>query len=302
MSAPLLQVRLQASYARKPALHDIQFNLQAGEALGFIGSSGAGKSTLVMALLGLLPWRGGAATGEVLLDGQNLLAMPERELRRLRGKKLALVPQSPMSALNGAISLRRHFDEAWSAHERGGRKQLEQRLGNLLTEVQLPSTQEFLSRRPGQISVGQAQRVMIALALLHRPALLIADEPTSALDPVTQAEIIRLLRQLNRSTGTALLYISHDLISVLQLCHRVAVLDQGSIAECLPVIGIEKAQHPATIALLQALPVPAHLLRPAHDQPPSSGLNPDRWRPRLVESTAKKPTPPHSAVGSWWTP
>jgi ABC-type dipeptide/oligopeptide/nickel transport system ATPase component len=130
----------------------------------------------------------------------------------------------------------------------------------VLAEVQLPSSAEFLARRPGQISVGQAQRVLIALALLHRPAILIADEPTSALDPVTQAEIVRLLRRVNRETGTALIYISHDLISVLQLCDRVAVLHQGTIAECLPVGEIERAEHPCTLALLRSLPVPASML------------------------------------------
>jgi ABC-type dipeptide/oligopeptide/nickel transport system ATPase component len=128
-------------------------------------------------------------------------------------------------------------------------------------EVQLPSSDDgFLRRKPGQISVGQAQRVLIALALLHRPSILIADEPTSALDPVTQAEIISLLRQLNRRHGTALLYISHDLVSVLQLCDRLAVLHSGAIAECVPVAQIDQARHPATLALLRALPVPVRVL------------------------------------------
>ena len=260
MSTPLLRVRLSASYGRQPILHDICFDLQAGEALGFVGTSGAGKSTLALSLLGLLPWRGGRVTGEVLLDGHNMLSMREREMRQLRGKRVALVPQSPMTALNAVVSLRAHFEEAWRAHERGGRRELQPRLQAILAEVQLPSDNEFLLRRPGQISVGQAQRVMIALALLHRPAILIADEPTSALDPVTRAEIVRLLRRLNRSTGTALLYISHDLISVLQLCGRIAVLDAGTVAECLPVEELERAQHPSTLALMQSLPVPPHIL------------------------------------------
>jgi ABC-type glutathione transport system ATPase component len=260
MSLSLLRVNIQASYGAREVLHDIRFDLYAGEALGFVGTSGAGKSTLVMALLGLLPWRGGKVAGEVLLEGCNLLGLPEREMRRLRGTKLALVPQSPMTALNAAVSLRAHFEEAWSAHEQTGRKGLQARLEQLLPEVQLPVDGDFLNRRPGEISVGQAQRVMIALALLHRPAILIADEPTSALDPVTQAEILGLLRRLNRSMETTLLYISHDLISVLQLCDRMAVLDAGTVAECLPVAEIERAVHPSTLALLRALPVPAGTL------------------------------------------
>ena len=130
-----------------------------------------------------------------------------------------------------------------------------------MDEVQLPDgDDDFLRRKPGQISVGQAQRVLIALALLHRPSILIADEPTSALDPVTQAEILRLLRLLNRRNGTALLYISHDLMSVLLLCERLVVLYSGAIAECVQIAQIEQAQHPATLSLLRALPVPVGVL------------------------------------------
>ncbi len=263
MSAPsLLRVRLQAGYGQIRVLEEIVFDLKPGEALGLIGTSGAGKSTLVMALLGLLRWRGGHATGEVLFEGSNLLAMSEREARRLRGKRFALVPQSPLSALNSVLSLRAHFEQAWRAHAQSDRKLFEARVQELFAQMHLPSDAQFFGRRAEEISVGQAQRVLIALALLHRPSLLIADEPTSALDPVTQAEVVRLLRCRNRENGTALLYISHDLASVLQLCDRVAVLDRGRIAECLHVEGIdEAARHEATLALLHALPVPAKVLR-----------------------------------------
>jgi peptide/nickel transport system ATP-binding protein len=260
VSFPLLRVNLSASYAGHQILSRICFDLQAGEALGFVGTSGAGKSTLVMALLGLLPWRGGKVQGEVLLNGRNLLTLREREMRELRGRRIALVPQSPMTALNPAIRLRTHFEEAWSAHERRGGSPLQSRLEEILAQVQLPSSRDFLARYPSEISVGQAQRVMIAMALLHRPEILIADEPTSALDPVTQAEIVSLLRRLNQSTGTALLYVSHDLTSVLQLCSRIAVLDHGTLVECLPVEEIQGARHPSTMALLGSLPVPAHIL------------------------------------------
>ena len=261
MNPPVMRVRLRAEYGKQCVLKDVAFDLCAGETLGMIGTSGAGKTTLAMALLGLLPWRGGKASGEVLIDGSNLLNLPPHEARRIRGKRIALIPQSPMSALNPAVSLRSHFDEAWRAHESTGRNALDLRLRQLMEEVQLPvSDASFLRRKPGEISVGQAQRVLLALALLHRPSILIADEPTSALDPVTQAEIIMLLRRLNRRNGTALLYISHDLVSVLQLCGRIAVLHDGTIAECIPVERIEKAQHPATLSLLNALPIPVHVL------------------------------------------
>ncbi len=258
--APLLRVNLKAGYSGRLVLRDIHFELEHGEVLGLVGGSGAGKSTLVLSLLGLLPWRGGRVTGEVLLEGDNLLAHSERKLRTVRGRRIALIPQSPMSALNPAISLQSHFNEAWRAHERHAGSALASRVHELLAEVQLPSDAEFLRRRPGQISVGQAQRVLIALALLHRPALIIADEPTSALDPVTQSQIIGLLRQLNRIHRTALFYVSHDLISVLQISDRIAVLDDGTIVENLPVSRIGEARHEATLSLLSTLPVPPDVL------------------------------------------
>lgn len=256
----LLRVRLSAGYSGGPTLSGIHFELQQGEVLGLVGSSGAGKSTLVLSLLGLLPWRGGRVSGEVVLRGQNLLQLSEKQLRALRGREIALIPQSPMTALNASISLRKHFEEAWKAHEKQGRAALEERVRELMGEVHLPADAEFLRRRPREISVGQAQRVLIALALLHRPALIVADEPTSALDPVTQSQIVDLLRSLNRRHGVTLLYISHDLISVIQLCDRVAVLHSGTIVENLPVGQLCEAMHAASLALLRALPVPPETL------------------------------------------
>jgi ABC-type glutathione transport system ATPase component len=263
---PLLRVNLDAGYSGKPVLRDMRFDLESGEVLGLVGTSGAGKSTLVLSLLGLLPWRGGRVTGEVMLEGENLLALSERKLRSLRGRKIALIPQSPMTALNSAISLQSHFNEAWKAHRKNDRAALDTRMRELLAEVQLPCSPEFLRRRPSEISVGQAQRILIALALLHRPALIVADEPTSALDPVTQSQIVNLLRKLNRSHGAALLYISHDLVSVLQLADRIAVLNEGTIVECLPVGELNEARHHATLALLNALPVPPHVLLSFRDR------------------------------------
>jgi ABC-type glutathione transport system ATPase component len=259
-SNALLRVHLDAGYSGKAILRDIRFELQRGEVLGLVGASGAGKSTLVLSLLGLLPWRGGSVTGEVTLEGENLLSLSERKLRMLRGRRIGFIPQSPMTALNGAISLQTHFNEAWKAHSREGRAALESRLRELLTELQLPFDAKFLRRRPAQISVGQAQRVLIALALLHQPALIIADEPTSALDPVTQTQIVALLKRLNRRHGTTLLYISHDLVSVLQLSDRIAVLHAGTIVESLGVSELGQARHEATLALLKALPVPPEVL------------------------------------------
>jgi ABC-type glutathione transport system ATPase component len=264
---------MDAGYSGKPVLRDIRFELERGQVLGLVGTSGAGKSTLVLSLLGLLPWRGGSVSGTVELEGENLLPLSERKLRALRGRRIAFIPQSPMTALNAAISLRSHFREAWKAHSREGQTALDSRMRELLTEVQLPSDDEFLRRRPAQISVGQAQRVLIALALLHRPALIIADEPTSALDPVTQTQIVGLLKRLNRRYGATLLYISHDLVSVLQLSHRIAVLQAGTIVETLNVNQIAAARHPATLALLAALPVPPDVLLRYRDRADNEEYN-----------------------------
>jgi peptide/nickel transport system ATP-binding protein len=258
----VLSIQIKAGYGSQRILEDVQFDLRQGEQLGLVGTSGAGKSTLVLALMGLLPWRRGWVKGEVVLEGRNLMAMKERDLRTIRGKRIALVPQSPSSALNSALSLRAHFEEAWRAHEKGGATTFRLRVKELLQNVHLPTDAKFLERKASEISVGQAQRVALALALLHRPTVLIADEPTSALDPATQVEILELLRQSNREDGTSVLYISHDLLSVLQLCDRLAVLQAGRIAECLPVDRLEElAHHSATLALLDTLPVPPRILR-----------------------------------------
>ena len=260
MSEPLLRIRLSAGYGKTTVLDGVALDLHAGDCLGLAGASGAGKSTLVLSLLGLLPWRCGWVRGEVLLHGRNLLALREREARRVRGKEIALIPQSPLSALNPALSLRTQMKEAWHAHERSSHG-FADRVRALMTQVQLPGEAAFLARKPGEISVGQAQRVVLALALLHRPAVLIADEPTSALDPATQREVLGLLRSIQHNEDTALLYISHDLVSILQLCDRVAVLEAGRIAAVHPVQALDEDSVPSALeSLLHNLPVPIKVM------------------------------------------
>lgn len=260
MTSPVLEVNLSAGYRERTVLNGLQLALHPGERFGLLGTSGAGKSTLLLALLGLLPWRGGWAEGEVRVAGKNLLQLKEREARGLRGKVVALVPQSPASALNSGLSLQTHFQEAWRAHEPARNGRLSLRVEGLLRRVHLPSDPAFLKRRPGEISVGQAQRCALALALLHRPAVLIADEATSALDPATQAEVLRLLREVSEEENTALLFVSHDLLSVLRLCSRFALLHEGQIAETAIVEQADRVQHPVLRRLLRTLPVPASVL------------------------------------------
>jgi ABC-type glutathione transport system ATPase component len=251
---PLLEVDLTASFPDRPRVLDgVRFSVAEGESFGLVGESGAGKSTIALALLGMLGWNGGRAAGAIRWRGENLLEWKERDLRRLRGKEIALVPQSPTAALNPALTLAAHFEEAWRAHGAEPWRTARARVPELLEAVHLPSSGPFLKKRPRELSVGMAQRFVIALALLHRPALLIADEPTSALDPITQSEVLKLFEAIHQR-GAALLYISHDLPSVAKLCGRIAILREGKVVEsgvCSELFS--QPQHPYTRRLTDAI-------------------------------------------------
>jgi ABC-type dipeptide/oligopeptide/nickel transport system ATPase component len=183
------------------------------------------------------------------------LALKEKDWRKLRGKVIAFVPQSPMSSLNPALRLGKQLNEAWKLHGQGERDVMEEAVFRALLDVGLPATEEFLRRYPSEISVGQAQRVLIGMAIMHRPALLIADEPTSALDAVTQSEIVALFGELNRRLGMSMLFISHDLLSAYGLCHRIALIHAGKIVECnTPQAIFFSPQHEFTRKLIAALP------------------------------------------------
>ena len=228
----LLHARISVDYPNKPgALQDVELDIGVGEIVGLVGESGSGKSTIALALLRLLDHKGGTVRGEVRFDGRNLLGLKEREMREVRGRDIALVLQSPLASLNPALRLSTQFAEAWRAHKAGAPKQWKPRTLELFERVSLPAEEEFLDRYPRQLSVGQAQRVLIAMAILHGPRLLIADEATSALDAITQTEILDLFRRLNRELGMAILFISHDLLSVAALCSRIAILQKGRILE-----------------------------------------------------------------------
>ncbi len=220
-----------------------------------MGQSGSGKSTLALAILGLLDKKQIHVEGTVGFDGSDLLRVSEPDMRALRGRKLALVLQSPLSSLNPALKIRTQLKEAWRAHAAGSKAECQAAIRAALESVSLPSSDEFLRKYPSQMSVGQAQRVLIAMAVMHRPSLLIADEATSALDVITQSEILALFRELNRSTGMAILYISHDLASVAGICDRISILHEGQIVESGTTQQVlTNPQHEYTQRLMAAMP------------------------------------------------
>lgn len=259
MSEALLSISLSAEYAKKSVLRKLTFQIERGEILGLVGQSGCGKSTLALAILRLLHLKGGKSFGTIQLNGLDLMSVSERQMRSIRGKEIGLVLQSPLSSLNPVLRIGTQMAEAWQAHRRGGRQECRNALLESLANVSLPPEEEFLRRYPAQLSVGQAQRVLIAMAVLHRPTLLIADEPTSALDVITQAEVLGLFSNLSRQMGVAILYITHDLLSVSTIADRIAVMHQGEIVECREARAIfTDPQHAYTRNLIAALPcVPA---------------------------------------------
>jgi len=244
----ILQARISVDYPNKPGvLHDVHLDIAEGEILGLVGESGSGKSTIALALLRLLEHKGASIAGEIRFAGRDLLRLRASEMRQIRGRDIALVLQSPLAALNPALRIGTQMAEAWRAHHSAGKlwqpaaklwqpeaKLWKKRALELFERVSLPAEESFLDRYPRQLSVGQAQRVLIAMAVLHRPRLLIADEPTSALDAITQSEILDLFRSLNRELNMAMLFVSHDLLAVASLCSRIAILQRGKIVETGP--------------------------------------------------------------------
>src|ERR1700732_4626270 len=260
-SGSLLSAQVTVRYPGKaPVLRGVSLEIARGEVVGLVGQSGSGKSTLAMAILGLLGRQRAIVEGNIFFQGADLLAMRERELRNLRGRSLSLVLQSPLASLNPALQIRTQLREAWRAHSDGDATSgdCDRVIQSALKSVSLPIDAydpDFLRKHASQLSVGQAQRVLIAMAIMHPPALLIADEATSALDVITQSEILELFARLNREIGMSILYISHDLPSVAGICQRIAILHEGQIVECGPTEQIfTSPKHPYTRRLMSALP------------------------------------------------
>jgi peptide/nickel transport system ATP-binding protein len=255
----LLQVEnLNVSFATQTgevaAVRDVSFTIPESGTMGLVGESGSGKSATALAILRLLPPQA-TISGEIDFGGQSLLRLAEEEMRRLRGARISMIFQEPMTALNPVMRVGDQVAEAVLAHHRLAKKEAWHRAVDALREVAIPDPERRSRDYPHQLSGGQRQRVMIAMALVNHPQLLIADEPTTALDVTIQAQILGLLRELREKYKLAVLFISHDLGVVSRVADRVAVMNAGEIVEMGPVDKIfSAAAHPYTRGLVSAIP------------------------------------------------
>jgi peptide/nickel transport system ATP-binding protein len=259
-----LSVALPAGAERAHAVSAVSFDLERGEMLCLVGESGSGKTVIAQSIMGLLPKTLRLAGGRMALEGEPLADASAARLRRLRGARMAMIFQEPMTALNPVMSCGAQLDELLRFHTRLARDERRRRIVALLDEVALPEPSRILDAFPHQLSGGQRQRVMIAMALALEPALLIADEPTTALDVTTQAQILALIAQLQRRHGMAVLFITHDFGVVADIAHRVAVLREGQLVEVgsrQDVLG--RPRHEYTRMLIRSVPGLEPRARPA---------------------------------------
>jgi peptide/nickel transport system ATP-binding protein len=286
----------------------VSFAVSRGETLGLVGESGCGKTVSALAVMGLLPRPAGVVEGgRILLQGHDLAAMSPNELRAVRGHKIGMIFQEPMTALNPVHTVGKQLLETLRLYEpRTDARALRKRAIELLEQVGIPAPEQRLNDYPHQLSGGMRQRVMIAMALSGKPDLLIADEPSTALDVTVQAQILELLRSLQREHGMAMLFITHDLGVVAELCDQVLVMYAGRIAEHAPVKSLFDApRHPYTQGLIRSLPLPdtvAKTVLPAidgvvpalKDMPPGCRFS---NRCRYVDDICRVVTPPVEACG-----
>jgi oligopeptide transport system ATP-binding protein len=237
------------------AVNGISFDIAPGETLGIVGESGCGKSVTSLAILGILPRAGKVTKGSATFDGRDLLHLSDRQLRRVRGKEIAMIFQDPMTSLNPVLTIGRQIAEALQTHFGMKGRAAERRAAELLDRVGIPAADKRVRDYPHQFSGGMRQRAMIAMALACRPKLLIADEPTTALDVTIQAQILGLLRELVAEENAALILITHDLGVVAGMCERVNVMYAGMFMETGTAAQLfARPRHPYTVGLLQSIP------------------------------------------------
>jgi oligopeptide/dipeptide ABC transporter ATP-binding protein len=237
------------------AVNGVSFDIAPGETLGIVGESGCGKSVTSLAILGILPRAGKVTSGRALFGGRDLVQLSDRQLRRVRGKEIAMIFQDPMTSLNPVLTIGRQISEALETHFGMKGKSAERRAAELLDRVGIPAANKRVRDYPHQFSGGMRQRAMIAMALACQPKLMIADEPTTALDVTIQAQILDLLRELVAEEDAALILITHDLGVVAGMCERVNVMYAGMFMETGTATQLfARPRHPYTVGLLQSIP------------------------------------------------
>jgi len=257
---PLLDVRGLGIFFRigageVQATRDVSFQLKAGERLGIVGESGCGKTVTGLSILGLLPRAQSRVVGEVRFEGRDLLTISPRQMRQVRGRQISMIFQEPMSALDPVFTVGEQIAETLRAHRGMGKKEARERAVDALAQVGIPLPSRRVDEYPHQLSGGMRQRAMIAIALSCEPQILIADEPTTALDVTIQAQIIDLLFDLSARTGTALIFITHDLGVIAETCTRMLTMYAGEVVEDAPVdSALERPRHPYTSGLLRSIP------------------------------------------------
>ena len=257
------------------AVDGVSFTLRPGETLGLVGESGSGKTTTCMSIVGLLPRAGRIVGGRVLFEGEDLTRMSQRELRRIRGRRIAVILQDPMASLNPLFTIFRQVAEPAFFHQHLRGRILRERVQGLLRAVRIPSPEWRMRDYPHQMSGGMRQRIVGAIALAGGPQLVIADEPTTNLDVTIQAQYLDLLQDIQRETGVALIFVTHNLGIVAKMCDRVAVMYAGKIVETADVFRLfDQPSHPYTRALLESVPRlgQSGRLRSIRGQPPAAGL------------------------------
>lgn len=263
MSGPILSVKnLSTHFFTRvgvvKAVNGVSFDLSKGEILGLVGESGSGKSVTGFSLLGLVDAPGRIVEGSIMLNGTELTALTEADLRARRGREISMIFQDPIATLNPMLTIGLQMKLAIDAHERLSARAAEARATELFTQVGIPSAAARLRAYPHEFSGGMRQRVAIAIALLHRPSVIVADEPTTALDVSIQAQILAQMRDLARETGTAMIWISHDLAVVSSLASKLAVMYAGRIVEEGPTATLLRdPRHPYTAGLIASLPAMA---------------------------------------------
>jgi peptide/nickel transport system ATP-binding protein len=250
-----LKVQFPTRRGTLTAVDDVSFCIAPGEVLGVVGESGAGKSITGMAVIGLLEPPGRIAAGEVRLEGRRIDNLPHEELRRIRGRRIGVIFQDPLTSLNPLYTIGQQLEETILTHLPMSNAQARERALSLLREVGIPAPEARYGSYPHHFSGGMRQRVVIALAIAAEPSLIIADEPTTALDVSIQAQIITLLKRLGRERGTAIMLITHDMGVIAETAQRVAVMYAGRIVEIGPVRNVIHApRHPYTVGLMGSIP------------------------------------------------